>query len=335
MSATVYDLCGLRLRSEIELHLPVASPTGPGADDVDVDIVRGDPTDTSELPVGEVVASLDIDDPDDDPGDDLEHPDDDADELRIAPGWWYRAVRVDDGHVVRFHRCGEFHFSADLDRVEVCPDPDGRHEILPILMAGTVGAMLLTLRGNTVLHASAVAVDGRVVAFVAPSGGGKSTLAALLCKQGAELVTDDVLVVDPGPPVRCAGGAIELRLRAKAAPLADGAQGSSRSTADGRTAFAPGDARLGLLPLAAIVMPWPSREANEIEVTELSGAERLLTLMDSPRVFGWTDGAVLARDLSTLGQVVNQVPVVEVTVPWGPPFDPSDVAGLLDLARTG
>lgn len=322
-TTAVFDLCGLGLRSEIELHLPVAPSTG-----WDVDIVRGDPTDTSEQPEGEVIAYLDL-------GDDGDIDDDEfgGDQLGIEPGWWYRAVRVDEGYVVRFHRCGEFRISADLAHVRVCPDPDGRHEILPILMAGTVGAMLLALRGDTVLHASAVAVDERVVAFVAPSGGGKSTLAALLCRHGADLVTDDVLVVDAGPPPRCAGGATELRLREAAAPLAEFDRGSSRATADGRTAFAPGPARRGMLPLAAIVTPWPSREVSTVEVTELSGGERLLALMDSPRVFGWADGGVLSRDLSTLGQVVNQIPVLDVTVPWGPPFDQDVVDALLDLAR--
>ena len=71
------------------------------------------------------------------------------------------------------------------------------------------------------LHASAVAVDGIGLAFVGQSGRGKSTVAALMCVDGAELVTDDVLTVDPGPPVRCQGGASELRLRAAAAHLAD------------------------------------------------------------------------------------------------------------------
>ncbi len=95
----------------------------------------------------------------------------------------------------------------------------------------------------------------------------------------------------------------------------------------------PDPARRGMLPLAAIVTPWPSREVSTVEVTELSGGERLLALMDSPRVFGWADGGVLSRDLSTLGQVVNQIPVLDVTVPWGPPFDPDVVNALLDLAR--
>ena len=50
-------------------------------------------------------------------------------------------------------------------------------------------------------------------------------------------------------------------------------------------------------------------------------------LLAFPRVHGWRDKAVLAREFATLSQVVNQVPVFEATIPWGPPFDP-------DIARS-
>ena len=46
------------------------------------------------------------------------------------------------------------------------------------------------------LHASAVVLDGAAVAFTAPSGTGKSTLAAHLVAAGASFLTDDVLALD-------------------------------------------------------------------------------------------------------------------------------------------
>ena len=52
------------------------------------------------------------------------------------------------------------------------------------------------LRGRVVLHGSAVAVDGAAVAVIGPSGAGKSTTAAALLDLGAELLSDDVVVVD-------------------------------------------------------------------------------------------------------------------------------------------
>jgi hypothetical protein len=75
------------------------------------------------------------------------------------------------------------------------------------------------LQGLEVLHASAVGVDGRAVAFTAASGSGKSSLAAHLVAAGAEFLTDDVLALEsadravlahPGP-ARASVASQELR----------------------------------------------------------------------------------------------------------------------------
>jgi hypothetical protein len=304
--APVYVQCGLRLRSEVELHLPVSL-----GGEWDVDVNWGaDIDDTSEPPEGEVFAASDS-----------------------ADGWWYRATSTPTRHVVRFRNCGEVTISNDLTQVEVRRDPSGRSELLPILMAGTVSALLLTLRGATVLHASAVMVDGTALAFVGQSGRGKSTLAALMCLDGAELVTDDVLTVDPGPPVTCLGGASELRLREAAAPIADSRpDGTTRATADSRLAVSLDRAPLQPHPLSAIVVPAPSRTATEIEIRLLPPSTALFWILSFPRVHGWCRADVLSRDFAVLSQLVNRVPVYDVTVPWGPPFSPLVARSLSTLA---
>lgn len=53
-----------------------------------------------------------------------------------------------------------------------------------------------TLHGLELLHASAVVMADRAVAFVAQSGGGKTSLAVHLLACGAPLVTDDVLALE-------------------------------------------------------------------------------------------------------------------------------------------
>jgi hypothetical protein len=64
------------------------------------------------------------------------------------------------------------------------------------------------LNGLCLFHGSAVALGGQVVAFVGPSGSGRTSLTAQLVALGASFVTDDVLavetadaavVVHPGP----------------------------------------------------------------------------------------------------------------------------------------
>jgi hypothetical protein len=49
-----------------------------------------------------------------------------------------------------------------------------------------------------ILHASAVALDGRCVVFAGAKGSGKSTLAAALVASGADLVTDDYAPLEQG-----------------------------------------------------------------------------------------------------------------------------------------
>jgi hypothetical protein len=76
-------------------------------------------------------------------------------------------------------------------------------------LLGPILAFTLRLRGVTCLHASAVAIDGRAVAFVGPAGAGKSTLAATFARRGHAVIADDVValgdvdrgetVVHPGP----------------------------------------------------------------------------------------------------------------------------------------
>ena len=48
---------------------------------------------------------------------------------------------------------------------------------------------------QTVLHASAVAIDGRALLIAGPSGSGKSSLAMQMIAHGAKLVSDDRSVI--------------------------------------------------------------------------------------------------------------------------------------------
>ncbi|MCU0906884.1 MAG: HPr kinase/phosphatase C-terminal domain-containing protein [Rhodobacteraceae bacterium] len=68
-----------------------------------------------------------------------------------------------------------------------------------------------------ILHATCVAVDGRAVLILGPSGSGKSSLALSLMALGARLVADDRTIVRPGPdaPVADCPPAIRGRIEAR------------------------------------------------------------------------------------------------------------------------
>lgn len=58
---------------------------------------------------------------------------------------------------------------------------------------GPILGLLLRLRGTTCLHASAVNIEGRAVAFVGAAGTGKSTTAAAFARRGFAVLSDDIV----------------------------------------------------------------------------------------------------------------------------------------------
>ena len=66
-------------------------------------------------------------------------------------------------------------------------------------LLGTAFGILCHQRGITPLHASVIEVANGYVAFVGPSGVGKSTMAAALKARGRQVVADDVCFLRLGP----------------------------------------------------------------------------------------------------------------------------------------
>lgn len=73
-----------------------------------------------------------------------------------------------------------------------------------LYLLGSAFGVLLHQRGLLPLHANAVEVDGKAIAFMGASGAGKSTLAAWFHDKGHRVLSDDVCVVGFGQ----GGGAV-------------------------------------------------------------------------------------------------------------------------------
>ncbi|WP_413452157.1 hypothetical protein AA0Y32_12250 [Georgenia phoenicis] len=254
-----------------------------------------------------------------------------------APDRWYTAVRRTDSSVLfRVHGVCDFVISPDLGDVRLHlvrgTDPGMR----AIMTTGALLALQLYLRGNAVLHASAVERDGTAVAFLGHSGMGKSTLAALMCAAGARVVSDDVVPVGAGGEPRVPLGATELRLRPGAEAVAAGlAPGSyrRRTSADARTVVRLPSPETDQVPLGAVVIPRPNRE-DHLEMELLDPRSAVLAIMSFPRLMGWRDPAVLAQVLTHAASLARAVPVIVAHVPWGPPFR-GDIAEAVWTAARG
>ena len=237
--------------------------------------------------------------------------------------------RLDGSFLLRFFGACDAEVSPDLSDIAVHPVEGADPGIAVVLTTGAILAFQLYRRGGAVLHASAVEVDGQALAFVAPSGGGKSTMATLLCADGAGLITDDVLAVDRDLTVRL--GATGLRLR-KGADVLVGLFGSSapdrRRSADDRQILSPRASTTDSLPLAALVVPFPDRRLRHVRVERRDPKNALFDLLSFPRLLGWKDPGVLGAQLGNLATLVAGVPVYRARVPWGPPFSPLVAAEL-------
>lgn len=304
-------LYGLRIESELPLH---QNRWVPRDEPPDVIIRVGEPmASTDHPPPGHVLFELEVG-------------------RRL-----YCATSRDDGrYVLRCHRTCDFVIDAGLRDVTVHVVSGADPELASVLVTGTLLSFLLELRGHVVLHASAVDVGGVAVAFVGATGMGKSTMAALMCADGAALVTDDVLRLDVDDSDRaptCHAGATELRLRKAAGHLASRfiEPVGTRRTVDGRVALQLSGATRPGPPLAGIIIPVPdhggARRTPEVERLDTMNA--MLTLLRFPRLLGWRDRPTINRHFHQLADVVGRVSVHVVNMPWGPPFPDGIAAAVL------
>ena len=133
---------------------------------------------------------------------------------RLVDGSVGLSVACDDeiGFRVWAPRHGCYLVSPDGRRVLAAP-PAGPAWRWERLVLAQVLPLAAALRGFELLHASAVAVAGRAVAFLGGSGAGKTTLAGRIAARGAALVSDDVLALETvGLDVRAHRGSTVARI---------------------------------------------------------------------------------------------------------------------------
>jgi hypothetical protein len=126
---------------------------------------------------------------------------------------WITFHRDGDDYVLRFPDLADFRISAHGRQVHCDAASDVSETTLRQLL-NQILPLVLNGQFATVLHAGAVEVDEGAVAFLGPTGRGKSTLTAAMTNQGFRFLTDDALQVSlsaSGQPV-AAPGQPHLRL---------------------------------------------------------------------------------------------------------------------------
>ncbi len=133
-------------------------------------------------------------------------------EQREADGSVSYRIEADPraGYLISGPEYGCHLLSADGSRLVCSPGVDPAEVGWQRLLIAQALPFAALLHGLEIFHASAVALDGRAVAFLGTSRAGKTSMALELCRRGASFLADDVLAVErvedrlicqPGTPV--------------------------------------------------------------------------------------------------------------------------------------
>ena len=198
------------------------------------------------------------------------------------------------------------------------PDPEASDRNIRLFLLGSAFGALLHQRGALPLHANAIEIDGRAVAFMGHSGAGKSTLAAWFHDRGYKVLADDVCVVAPGLKALAHPGIPRLRL------CTDALEFTGRSGADYEPAFddhqkfnVPTTSRASQAPLE-LSHAYLLARGESPSVSELRGVEALEAVVaNTYRGHYATMMGQTGRHIFQCISLLQSVPLFEARRAWG------------------
>ncbi len=197
-------------------------------------------------------------------------------------------------------------------------------------LLGPVLGLLLRFRGVTCLHASAVAFEGSIVAFVGAEGAGKSTTAAAFARSGCAVVSDDVVAlveregsfwVSPAYPHVCLWpNSVELLYGSADAlpPLSPNWEKRRLALGDAGLRFEQSS-----LPLRAIYILDDHRCDPGPYVEAIPAREGFILLVANSYATNMLDSEMRTKEFTTLSSLVSKVPIRRLFTSKGelPPDD--------------
>ena len=311
-----YFFFGLHLRSN--LPLSGVSTTNSSTDHFDVELHLGIPQEIKGeiLPGSEVLTYA-------------------STETNAAGEPVLRIMTLGRGEFLRFTYEDGTEFWLDRKRENVWatwPDTESLENATAYLLGPVLG-LLLRQRGVTCLHASAVAIEDRSVAFVGAAGAGKSTTAAAFARQGIRILSDDIVALtESAGSFEVLPGCPYLRLWPDSAKICHDSPGTLPRIIPGgekrRLALGNEGARFEsrLLRLGAIYLLGDRRPDPAPYVEEIRGQAALLSLVADTYGNKTLDRDLRAQEFRVLGQLVEKVPILRV-------FPHEDLSRIGDLCR--
>ena len=120
--------------------------------------------------------------------------------------------------VIDFPPVARVHLTVSERSIVVEPFPGTNESIIRHVVVDLALARWFARAGRPALHATAVEIDGGVVALLGPSGRGKSTLSGALVASGGRWIADDLLLLSvDGSAIRAIPTVVSTRLRSDSA----------------------------------------------------------------------------------------------------------------------
>lgn len=194
-------------------------------------------------------------------------------------------------------------------------------ELLEHRIVSSVIGTLLAMRGDLVLHASAVETAAGAVVFCGPSQRGKSSLARALGRGGHGVLGEDGIALEVGEGHAIAfPGARGVRVRSL------DSEGRQRTDL-----FAdPGPHEPAPCPVAAVVLLGERGADPRVAALEPARALALLT----PNLVHSGTRTAIANAFAQLARLLHSVPAFEVSLADDLSALPGDAKGLLDAIAT-
>lgn len=213
-----------------------------------------------------------------------------------------------------------FSLSRDGKKAEIRANDFFSDTEIEAVFLSQIFPLILSLRGFTVLHASAVRRGDKAIGFIGNQGEGKSTIAAAFIRCGYQLVTDDVLVIEPsGNECRVRMGPPEVRLTPSAfSEFSLNLPGTLNNT----SLFSK--TRVTLRSQAAS-KPFPIKhypidhlflitehDAPQPEIQPLKGARAIESLLSCSLRIDLLNEKFLLRELHQLQEILTRIPLLQL-----------------------
>jgi hypothetical protein len=249
--------------------------------------------------------------------------------IRPAAKWtlpngspFLNSFKTENGYLLQFESLADFFIDEAASEIVYAPRPGVPANSVRHLILDSVIALVLSLRGRAVFHASAIVTPDGACAFAAASGTGKSTLAASFQSLGCQTLTDDCLLVeDDGSSVYGIPSYPGARLRQDSLSLLGAESKATRPVAHYNTKrrLAAGRFATERHPLRAIYcLERPASEHEKLDaprVEALLGHDSMLSALRHLFCVDAHDPGLLVRQFKLLESMLARIPILRLWIP--------------------